>query len=281
MRIHHLSCGSLCPHGGRLLGGQGGLLSTAEIVCHCLAIESDDGIVLVDTGFGMDDAREPRQLGPVFGLMNAEPKAETTALRQLEALGFAATDVRQIVTTHLDPDHSGGLPDFPEAEVHVLSTELDAALHPRLRDRPRYVRAHWKHGPRWVRHEAGGDEWFGFQSVRILPGAGEVLLVPLSGHSLGHTGVAIRTGEGWLLHCGDAYFNHGEVETPRSCPPGLRLFQNLNAADNRARKANQERLRELAARHGHEIAFLCSHDPHELEREQGREKVAVSGPAGA
>lgn len=281
MRIHHLSCGSLCPHGGRLLGGEGGIRSTAEIVCHCLAIESGDGIVLVDTGFGIEDARNPRQLGPVFGLMNARPRPETTALKQLEALGLAAADVRQVVATHLDPDHSGGLPDFPAAEVHLLATELDAALEPRLRDRPRYVRAHWAHGPRWVRHEVGGDEWFGFESVRVLPGTGaEIALVPLYGHSLGHTGVAIRTDEGWLLHCGDAYFNHGEVETPPNCPPGLRFFQNLNAADNRARKSNQERLRELAGRHGEEVTLLCSHDPQELKREQAREKVAVAAPAG-
>lgn len=277
MRIHHLSCGSLCPHGGRLLGGEGGLLATAEIVCHCLAIEIDDGIVLVDTGFGMQDARSPRQLGPIFGLMNAKPRAETTALRQLEALNFDAADVRRIVTTHLDPDHSGGLPDFPEAEVHVLSTELDAALEPRRRDRPRYVRAHWAHGPRWVRHDTEGDDWFGFESVRILPGTGaEILLVPLFGHSLGHTGVAIRNDNGWLLHCGDAYFHHGEVEAPPHCPPGLRLFQNLNAADHKARKSNQERLRELAARHGGDVTFVCSHDPHELEREQARSQAAAA-----
>jgi glyoxylase-like metal-dependent hydrolase (beta-lactamase superfamily II) len=277
MRIHHLSCGSLCPHGGRLLGGDGGLLSTAAIVCHCLAIESGDGIVLVDTGFGMEDARKPRQLGPVFGLMNAEPRPETTALKQLEALGFTAADVRQIVTTHLDPDHSGGLPDFPEAEVHILATELDAALSPRLRDRPRYVSAHWKHGPRWVRHKTDGDDWFGFESVRILPGSGaRIALVPLFGHSLGHTGVAIETEGGWLLHCGDAYFHHGEVESPPSCPPGLRFFQNLNAADGKARKANQERLRELVSRHGKEITLFCSHDPHELAREQAPSSAAAA-----
>jgi glyoxylase-like metal-dependent hydrolase (beta-lactamase superfamily II) len=284
MRIHHLSCGSLCPHGGSLLGGRGGPLATAEIVCHCLAIESGDGLVLVDTGFGLEDARNPRQLGPVFGLMNAQPRAETTALRQLEALGFAAGDVRHVVATHLDPDHSGGLPDFPDSEVHVLGTELDAALRPRRRDKPRYRDAHWKHGPRWVRHDAGGDDCFGFESVRILPGTGaEVALVPLFGHSLGHTGVAIRTEDGWLLHCGDAYFHHGELATPPTCPPGLRFFQNLNAADNKARKANQERLRELSALHGGEITLLCSHDPHELERERGREKAAIAAepPAAA
>ncbi|HET7052296.1 MAG TPA: MBL fold metallo-hydrolase [Solirubrobacterales bacterium] len=275
MRVHHLNCGSLCPHGRRMINGDGGFLEKGRIVCHCLAIESGDGLVLVDTGFGIDDARNPRRLGAVFGLMNAEPRIETTALKQLEGLGFSASDVRHVVATHLDPDHSGGLPDFPDAEVHVHSTELDAALHPALKDKLRYPEAHWRHGPRWVRHDPGGDEWLGFESVRILPGSeAEIVLIPLFGHSRGHTGVALRTEEGWLLHCGDAYFNHGEVQTPPSCPPGLRFFQNLNAADNAARKANQERLRELAARHGDEVTLVCSHDPHELEREQARASAA-------
>jgi glyoxylase-like metal-dependent hydrolase (beta-lactamase superfamily II) len=199
------------------------------------------------------------------------PQAELgeTALKQVEELGFEATDVKRIVTTHLDPDHSGGLPDFPEAEVHIFGRELDAALSPRLRDRPRYLAAHWQHGPKWVRHDAEGDEWFGFGGIRILPDLdSEVLLIPLAGHALGHTGVAIKTADGWLLHAGDAYFHHDELATPPSCPPGLRLFQNLNNADRRHRIANQERLRELVARHGEDVRLICSHDPHELDLAQ-------------
>ncbi|HEU4907169.1 MAG TPA: MBL fold metallo-hydrolase, partial [Solirubrobacterales bacterium] len=276
-RVHHLNCGSLCPHGRRLINGDGGIRDKAEIVCHCLAIETGDGLLLVDTGFGLEDARNPAQLGGAFRtMMNPRPKEETTALRRLEALNFAAADVRQIVTTHLDLDHAGGLPDFPAAEVHVLSAELDAALHPALSDKLRYIGgAHWRHDPRWVRHEGGGDEWFGFEGIRILPGTeAEVLLIPLLGHSRGHTGVAIRDGDGWLLHCGDSYFNHGEMQTPPSCPPVLRFFQNMTASDNKARKANQERLRELADRHGDEVTLFCAHDPHELKREQARATAA-------
>jgi glyoxylase-like metal-dependent hydrolase (beta-lactamase superfamily II) len=279
MRVHHLNCGSFCPHGKRLINGGGGLLERALIVCHCLAIETGDGLVLIDTGFGMEDARNPRQLGSVFSmLMKPRPLAETTALKQLEALGFGAADVRHVITTHLDLDHAGGLPDFPDAEVHLLAAELEAALHPALEDRLRYIGgAHWKHEPRWVTHETGGDEWLGFESLRILPGVdAEIALVPLLGHTRGHTGVAIRSGEGWLLHCGDAYFHHGEMQRQPSCPPMLRFFQNLTASDNRARKANQERLRELAARDDHEVTLFCAHDPHELERERARAGAAVA-----
>jgi glyoxylase-like metal-dependent hydrolase (beta-lactamase superfamily II) len=253
------------------------LTKRANIVCHCLAIEAGDGLVLVDTGFGVEDAANPRRLGFFMAtLLQARPAVETTALRQLEGLGFSAGDVSHVVTTHLDPDHTGGLPDFPQAEVHVFAPELEAAMHPRLDERLRYLDAHWKHEPKWVAHRSdGGDEWFGFESVRILPALdAELALVPLIGHSRGHTAVAIRDDEGWLLHCGDAYFNHREVETPPSCPPMLRFFQGLTAADKRARKSNRDRLQELAAAHGDEVTFFCSHDPHELEREQ-----AIAGAA--
>lgn len=279
MRVHHLNCGSFCPHGARLVNGEGGLLEPGLIVCHCLLVEAGDGLVLVDTGLGLEDARNPRRLGRVFQVMRPRPKAETTAVRQVEALGFAPGDVRQIVTTHLDLDHAGGLPDFPDAEVHLLGAELEAALHPALSDRLRYVGGvHWAHGPRWVAHSgSGGDEWFGFESVRILPDVdAEILLVPLAGHSRGHTGVALRTDDGWLFHCGDAYFHGGEVATPPSCPPALRLFENITAVDNRVRRANQERLRELNREHGDEVRLFCGHDPRELELLQAAEAAAAT-----
>jgi glyoxylase-like metal-dependent hydrolase (beta-lactamase superfamily II) len=112
-----------------------------------------------------------------------------------------------------------------------------------------------------------GDEWFGFESVRILPGSdAEILLVPLPGHTRGHSGVAIRRGDGWLLHCGDAYFHHDEVKTPPHRPPGLALFESINEVDGAKRRANQERLCELAQRHGGEVELICSHDAPTFER---------------
>jgi glyoxylase-like metal-dependent hydrolase (beta-lactamase superfamily II) len=283
MTVHHLNCGSLCPHGRRLINGDGGLLERGSSVCHCLAIESGDGLVLVDTGFGMEDARDPNRLGAAFrALMAPRPKVETTALTQLERLGFSASDVRHIVVTHLDLDHAGGLPDFPDAEIHVLTPELEAALHPRVDERMRYIGgAHWTHNPTWVRHAAGGGEdWLGFEGIRILPGLDlEVLMIPLIGHSRGHTGVAVRTPDGWLLHCGDSYFNHGQVATPPSCPPALSVFQAVMASDNKARRSNLERLRELASRHGDEVTLVCAHDPVELEREQARARAEAVATA--
>jgi glyoxylase-like metal-dependent hydrolase (beta-lactamase superfamily II) len=266
--IHGLNCGTMCPRGARLLTGRGGLLEPARLVCRCLLVEGAGGLVLVDTGFGSGDVADRGRLGAPFNaIVRPVLRAEETAAARVRALGFEGGDVRHIVTTHLDVDHAGGLADFPDAEVHVTSDELHAARHPSMRERRRYVAAQWAHGPRWSEHRAGGgEEWFGFQGVRILPGSdAEILLIPLAGHTAGHTGVAIRRGERWLLHCGDAYFHHGQVQTPPSCPPGLAAFQALNAHDNARRRENVERLRELAARHGGEVELLCSHDPAGLD----------------
>ena len=87
----------------------------------------------------------------------------------------------------------------------------------------------------------GRGRMAGLPLVRHLPALEEILLIPLPGHTLGHTGVAIRRGEGWLLHCGDAFFHHGEVQTPPHCPPGLRFFQNVDQTDGKARRENRER----------------------------------------
>jgi glyoxylase-like metal-dependent hydrolase (beta-lactamase superfamily II) len=257
----------MCPRGARLLSGRGGLLEPTKIVAHCLLIEAGDELVLVDTGFGLADCSDPRRLGRRFRALVRPICDETeTAIRQIEALGHDPADIRHIVTTHLDLDHAGGLGDFPGAEVHLLGTELAAAQHPSLIERSRYIRAQWAHGPHWVEYRVGGDSWFGFESIRLLPDLdAEIALIPLLGHTAGHCGVAIDGPDGWLLHCGDAFFYRGEVETPARCPPGLRLFQNLNQNDGKARHHNQERLQELKREHGEEVTLICSHDAGMLE----------------
>lgn len=248
-----------------MLAGRGGLLETTRMVAHCLLIEAGDSLVLVDTGLGTGDAADPGRLGQPFrALVRPVTDVAETAVRQVEAMGLDPADVTDVVMTHLDLDHAGGLGDFPRARVHVFAQELAAALSPSLREGPRYVPAQWAHSPDWVEHSSGGDTWFGFESLRVLPDVdGEIAMVPLVGHSAGHTGVALRGGEGdrWLLHCGDAYFHQGEVRTPPSCPPGLSLFERINAHDNKARLHNRERLRELARSHGDEVSLICSHDP--------------------
>ncbi|MHB8659715.1 MAG: MBL fold metallo-hydrolase [Solirubrobacteraceae bacterium] len=266
--IHHINCGTMCPLGHELLGNgsHGG-----RLVCHVLLLELPERLVLVDTGFGSDDVRHPGQLGQPFrAVVRPRLALGETAAEQVRALGYAPTEVTDVIVTHLDIDHAGGLPDFPQARVHLFAREHQVALSPPLSQRIRYhdARVHWRHGPRWVTHELQGDSWEGFDSIRVLEGGdAEVLLVPLQGHTFGHTGVAVRRpAGGWLLHCGDAYFHRGEMLSPPRGPAALEVFQRLLGADGALRRRNQERLRDLAASRGGEITLFCSHDPVELER---------------
>lgn len=268
MRVHHLNCGTMRPFGGRLVDASPGLLRRAEMVCHCLLIETPQGLVLVDTGLGTSDVDDPRSSLPRPFRMITGPvldRAET-AVAQVSQLGFDPADVRHVVLTHLDLDHAGGLRDFPRARVHVHGPELRAATGRRAPVRYRPV--HWAHGPDWVGYDQpAGERWFGFDAVRSLQGLPEeILLLPLPGHTVGHAGVAVDTGDHWLLHAGDAYFSHRQLAPAPSAPPGLRAFQASVDTDRATRVRNQQRLQQLAVERGGEIDIICAHDPVELHR---------------
>jgi glyoxylase-like metal-dependent hydrolase (beta-lactamase superfamily II) len=247
-----------------------------KLACRCLLIETERGLVLVDTGYGLHDCAAPLERLSRFFLTLLDPnfREELTAVRQIEAMGFSARDVRDIVLTHLDFDHAGGLDDFPEAQIHMLATEAEAAVTQKSwLDRQRFRPQQWSSYPRWNIHEPnGGERWFGFEAVRDVRGLPpEILMIPLRGHTLGHAGIAVREGAHWLLVAGDAYFDHRELDPERpECTPGLRAYQWMMEKDRFSRLWNQQRLRELVRDHGDEVKVICSHDPREFERDAGR-----------
>lgn len=264
MKVHHLNCGSHCPVGGALFDGKStGLL--AKIGTQVLLLETDAGLVLVDTGYGLQDViGRPRRLPitwPVL-VLNTRLREEDTALRQIERLGFRHRDVRHIVLTHLDFDHASGIEDFPLARVHVLAAERDAAEHRRRSfvDRQRYRPALWDGVRDWRTYMDGGEPWFGFEAVRDLDGLPpEILMIPLRGHTIGHAGVAIETPTGWLLHAGDAYLHHDQLRRDRpGMPPGLAAYERIMTSDLGAARKNLSRLRDLAS--GGLAQVICSHD---------------------
>jgi glyoxylase-like metal-dependent hydrolase (beta-lactamase superfamily II) len=264
MRVHHLNCGCMCPLGGVLMDGfsRG---PTARLICHCLLVESDRGLVMVDTGFGRRDVETPyERLSPLFVHLNRiqlEPRY--TALHQVRGLGFSPRDVRHIVLTHLDFDHAGGLEDFPDATVHVLQDEIEAAEDRRgFIAANRYRPEQWAEVRHWRTYREEGERWFGFEAVRDLDGLPpEILMIPLPGHTRGHAGIAIDTPEGWLLNAGDAYFFRHEIDRPeRVCPLGARAYQRMMAVDPDLHYRNQERVRALAQDSRAGVRIFCSHD---------------------
>ncbi|MFI1912268.1 MBL fold metallo-hydrolase [Nocardia sp. NPDC020380] len=256
MKVRHLNCGTMhLPTG-------------VELVCHVLLIETDAGLVLVDSGYGLDDiARPARRIGAMRRFVRPVFEVAETAARQVEGLGYRRSDVRHIVVTHFDADHIGGLADFPEATVHTTAAEYRGAVtEPGLRERIRFRSAQWAHGPAIVRHEPAGERWRGFAAAKelteIAPG---IVLISLPGHTRGHAAVAVDAGHRWVLHCGDAYFHPGSIDGYSPVPAVLAGMEAAVAWDLRQVRANHARLNELYRRNEPDLLLICAHDPDLFE----------------
>jgi glyoxylase-like metal-dependent hydrolase (beta-lactamase superfamily II) len=171
----------------------------------CLLVETRQGLVLVDTGPGQADYAHKPAILRAFQVVTIVPlDPEEAAVRQVARLGYDPKDVRHIVLTHMHFDHCGGLPDFPQASVHVHRREYQAFMgRPRRWTNLAYVRRHIAHRPQFELYDDTGESWFDLAAIR-LPFEPEMWLVPLFGHTPGHCGVAIQTESGWLFHVADA-----------------------------------------------------------------------------
>ncbi len=268
-----MSALTMCPIASFALG------DSKELVCHCLVVETKRGLVLVDSGLfaETDFSSKMRSPGYFLSLMRVARDRDATAARAIERLGYRVADVTHVVCTHLDLDHAGGIADFPDAEIHVMEEERVAAEAPTTsNEKRRYIASHFSHSPKWKTRELGangGEKWNGFSAVRALhEDEPDVLLVPLSGHTRGHAAVAVRAQNGWVLHCGDAYFHRNEMTEGAKAPWGLELFQHTMAIDDVARKENQRRLRELkktAGETGEHVKIFCAHSKAELAELEG------------
>ena len=111
IKIHHLNCGTLYPIGTNLMKG----ILPKKIVCHCILFDISGRLVLIVTGFGLEDVNSYFRLGPLGLFLGFKRNKAQTAISQIEKLGYKPDEVTDIIMTHLDLDHAGGLADFPNA----------------------------------------------------------------------------------------------------------------------------------------------------------------------
>lgn len=113
----------------------------------CMLIESDAGLILVDTGNGDKLNAKQRQ---ILGLDDRNERL----LGDLAKVGYQAEDVDIVLLTHLHGDHAGGctrrredgalVATFPRARYLAQRIELSEASFPNERTAATYIRDNWQ-----------------------------------------------------------------------------------------------------------------------------------------
>ncbi|MCU4180743.1 MBL fold metallo-hydrolase [Bosea sp. BH3] len=159
-----------------------------RIDVNCFALHGAGGITLVDAGTG-------KAWGPALGHARAA----------MADAGIARQDVGRILITHLHGDHALGLfdgeePWFPTAEIIVPEADLrfygDETHRAAV---PENKRGAFDIAAKLQRLYAGR-----VRSAAPGPVLPEIELIPLPGHSFGHSGYLIGDEERALLLWGDA-----------------------------------------------------------------------------
>lgn len=182
-----------------------------------------------------------------------------TAYRQIVQLGLNPSHIKDCIISHLDPDHTGGLADFPDAKVHVSAEELINFYS----DNPRYLEGHLDHNPPIEQYASSHEQWFGLEARKVNSSLKtEIYLIPLFGHTLGHCGIALKWDEKWIFYIGDAYYLRAELEDAQH--PAGQLAE-ARADDNTRRLESMEKIKMLMKNHP-EIEIFGYHDREEFTK---------------
>jgi glyoxylase-like metal-dependent hydrolase (beta-lactamase superfamily II) len=199
------------------------------------------GTVLVDTGFGRAVARKRDR----ENVLRGDP------LTALAALGAPATELTDVILTHLHFDHCGELDRFPNARFWLQREEMAFWTGPHAHrssfrrvvmteDVTTMVELNLAGRIRWV----DGDE-------TVLPG---ITVHHVGGHTAGMQVVRVETDHGVVVLASDAAHYYANLD-------GDRPYSALDSVSGA--HAAFDRLRRLAGPDAH---IVPGHDPEVMTR---------------
>ncbi len=246
--LHHLNCVKIVS-------------PVNDNVCgHCLLINENDKLILIDTGIGLLDIQQPlERIGQdLINMVGYSFNEHQTAIKQIEKLGLDPKKVTDCIISHLDNDHIGGVADFPNATVHVGIEEYENYNS----GNPRYLKTPLSHNPIIKTYKKSDFNWFGFEARKVATNTEtEIFLIPLFGHTLGHCGVALKKDNKWIFYIADAYYMR--IELNDSNHPVNQLAR-MRAENNNLRLNSLDKIRTLINEHP-EIEVFGYHDIEEFE----------------
>jgi glyoxylase-like metal-dependent hydrolase (beta-lactamase superfamily II) len=237
---------------------------TEPLPIYAWLIEHPEGLIVIDTG---ETARvsEPGYFPawhPYFRLGVrewVEPNQEIGP--RIEELGHSPRDVRWVVMTHLHTDHAGGLAHFRHSEILISQVEFRSA-----RGFMGKVRGFLPHRwPEWLAprlFELEPRPFGPFPQSLPVTAAGDLTIVPTTGHTKGHVSVILDEGDRAIFFAGDASYTQGLMVD--QVTDGV-------AADQRAARETLRRIRELTR--SRSTVYLPAHDPGSAGRLLARQPV--------
>jgi N-acyl homoserine lactone hydrolase len=209
--VFFLTCGhfhapalAIRPPGDR--AGAARLTNTVAV-----GVRDDDSVVLVDAGWSAETCADPPGTLGVLrsGVLGVQVDEGDAIVSQLRAHDIHPVRVHTIVATHLHLDHVGGAADFPNAEVVVARTELEAFMQARGRLTSGYRAEDLARAGRIRPVALDAGPTYGFPASADLFGDGQVVLLDARGHTAGSMAVALR-GAQTYVHVGDAAYQRWE-----------------------------------------------------------------------
>ena len=191
--------------------------SWIEIPINVYVIEHRNGLVLFDAGMDAAVGSDPNYVSSAIGrffkrrLFRLHIGPEDTLAAKLIGLGYAASDVRKVIVSHLHFDHVGCIKEVPQAELLVSDDEWRqlSSPHPErdfiLREHIEIPHAKW----RQIEFAPTDDPLFApFGGCYDVMEDGSMVLLPTPGHTPGSMSMLVRMdGFPPLLLVGDLTYD--------------------------------------------------------------------------
>ena len=241
-----------CTHVG-CMALKGARFRVCKFPARAYLLETGDKRWLWDTGYAswFEQATRSglfwlyRQVTPVY----FDPRESLVS--QLREQGYLGGDIDGLILSHFHADHIAGLRDFSQltficsGEGWQKTRSLRGIAALRQAFIPSLIPDTFETAVQFFESFRLVDlapELAPFEQGYALPGSqGEILLVPLPGHAVGHCGAFIHTDEGWVLLASDAAWSPVSYQTLR----GPSRLANLVMDDSTAYYQTLARLNQL------------------------------------